>query len=212
MPRVTPILRRAHKAIEELDLLKVLQSEINHELSSHRFQTGESGSPEDFVLEWDSPKSQDVVLRKKCASGEEVAISALLGGDTFQGDGSFPREALVKICVKKPGLNSLLQFDCVASRKGGNESEFDIQNANYMHSPSSLDSSFYKGPPFSSLDPDLQHELKQYLATRGIGEDFINFLLLYLHRKEQGQYVNWLQKLKDIIGENSERHLHGAGF
>lgn len=38
MPRVTPILRRAHKAIEELDLLKVLQSEINHELSSHRFQ------------------------------------------------------------------------------------------------------------------------------------------------------------------------------
>lgn len=63
----------------------------------------------------------------------------------------------------------------------------------------------------SSLDPDLQHELKQYLATRGIGEDFINFLLLYLHRKEQGQYVNWLQKLKDIIGENSERHLHGAG-
>ncbi|CAI9779502.1 unnamed protein product [Fraxinus pennsylvanica] len=168
MPRVTPILRRARKAIQELDLLKVLQSEINHELSSNRFQTGESGSSKDFVLEWDSPQTQDVVLRKKCASGEEVAISALLGRETFQGDGILPREALIKICVKKPGLNSLLQFDCIASGKGGNESEFDIQNANYIHLPSCLGSSFYKGPPFSSLDADLQHELKQYLATRGI--------------------------------------------
>lgn len=204
MPRVTPILLRARKAIQELDLLKVLQSEINHELSSNRFQTGESGSSEDFVLEWDSPQTQDVVLRKKCASGEEVAISALLGRETFQGDGIFPREALIKICVKKPGLNSLLQFDCIASGKGGNESEFDIQNANYIHLPSLLGSSFYKGPPFSSLDPHLQHELKQYLATRGISEDFINFLLLHLHRKEQGQYVNWLQKLKDIMEKTTE--------
>ncbi|KAL2535032.1 Mitochondrial glycoprotein family protein [Abeliophyllum distichum] len=202
MPKLTPVLRSACKAIQELDLLKVLQSEISHELSSNRFQKDESDSSGDFVLDWDSPQSQDVVLRKKCASGEEVAVSALLGHDTFQGDGSFPREALIKICIKKPGLTSLLQFDCVASGKGGNQLEFDIQNANYIHSPSCLGSSFYKGPSFSSLDPDLQHELKQYLANRGIGEDFINFLILHLHRKEQGQYVNWLHKLKDMMREH----------
>lgn len=51
----------------------------------------------------------------------------------------------------------------------------------------------------SDLDPALQHELKQYLAARGIEEDFTNNLLLYLHKKEQGQYMGWLQKLKEMM-------------
>ncbi|KAG8371991.1 hypothetical protein BUALT_Bualt12G0021100 [Buddleja alternifolia] len=204
MPRVTQILRRARKAVHDFDLLKILESELNHELSSMRYQNDKIGSVGDFVLEWDSPSSQDVVLRKKCSSGEEVAVSALLGRDTFQGDGTLPREALMKICVKKPGLSSILQFDCVASNRGGNESEFEIQNANYLPSSSlsCLNSSTYRGPLFSDLDPALQDELKQYLAARGIEENFTNFLLLHLHKKEQSQYMVWLQKLKDMMIEH----------
>lgn len=38
MPRVTPILRRARKALQDSDLVKALQSEITHELSSTPFQ------------------------------------------------------------------------------------------------------------------------------------------------------------------------------
>ncbi|KAL0339696.1 UNVERIFIED_CONTAM: hypothetical protein Sradi_4486400 [Sesamum radiatum] len=184
MPRVTQVLRRARKAIEDLDLLKILESELSHELSSMRYQ------------------SQDVVLRKKCSSGEEVAVSALLGRDTFHGDGSLPAEALLKICIKKPGLSSILKFDCVASNKGGSEPEFDIQNAHYIPSSSRVDSSIYRGPLFSDLDPALQHELRQYLAARGIEENFTNSLLLHLHKKEQGQYMSWLQKLRDTMVEN----------
>ncbi|KAL3819767.1 hypothetical protein ACJIZ3_005672 [Penstemon smallii] len=202
MPRVTQVLRTARKAVRDLDLLKILESELNHELSSMRFQSDKIGSLGDFVLEWDSQQSQDVVLRKKCSSGEEVAVSALLGRDTYQGDGYLPREALMKICVKKPGLSSILQFDCVAFNKRGSESEFDIQNAHYIpSSSSSLHASNYRGPLFSDLDPALQQELKQYLAVRGIDDNFTNFLLLHLHKKEQGQYMNWLQKLKDMMVE-----------
>lgn len=200
MPRVTRVLQRARKAIEDLDLLKILESELNHELSSLRYQDDKVGFFGDFVLEWDSPQSQDVLLRKKCSSGEEVAVSALLGRDTFQGDGRFPREALLKICVKKPGLNSILQFDCVASNNGDSKAEIDIQTAHYIPSLSSLDSSsLYKGPEYSDLDPTLQQELKQYLTVRGIEENFTNSLLLLLHKKEQGQYMTWLQKLKDML-------------
>ncbi|KAI3471619.1 hypothetical protein Pfo_028269 [Paulownia fortunei] len=158
MPRVTKVLRRARKALEDLDLLKILESELNHELSSMRYQDDKIGSLGDFVLEWDSPQSQNV----------EVAISALLGRDTFQGDGRLPREALMKIC-----------FDCVASKKGGSEPDFDIQNAHYI--PSSL---------------------RQYLAARGIEENFTNSVLLHLHKKEQGQYMGWLQKLKNMMVEH----------
>ncbi|KAI3471704.1 hypothetical protein Pfo_028354 [Paulownia fortunei] len=202
MPRVTKVLRRARKALEDLDLLKILESELNHELSSMRYQDDKIGSLGDFVVEWDSPQSQDVVLRKKCSSGEEVAVSALLGRDTFQGDSRLPREALMKICVKKPGLSSILQFDCVASNKGGSEPDFDIQNAHYITSSSCLDSSIYRGPLFSDLDPALQHELRQYLAARGIEENFTNSVLLHLHKKEQGQYMGWLQKLKNMMVEH----------
>ncbi|XP_028061922.1 uncharacterized protein LOC114265341 isoform X3 [Camellia sinensis] len=148
MPRVTTLLRKGYKAIHDFDLLKALQSEIRHEQSSNHFQDNQSGSLGDFVLDWDSPQSQDVVLRKKCESGEEVAVSALLGPETYEGQSSFPREALMKVCVKKPGLSSILQFDCGAFGKGDGGSEFAIHNAYYIPSSTCLDSSIYKGPSF----------------------------------------------------------------
>ncbi|KAL7097851.1 hypothetical protein ACP275_10G169400 [Erythranthe tilingii] len=203
MPRVTQILRTARKSIQDLDLLKILESELNHELSSMRYQDDKIGSFGDFVMEWDSPKSQDIVLRKKCSSGEEVAVSALLGREAFQGGGRFPMEALMKICVKKPGLSSILQFDCVASNREGSESDIEIQSAHYFPSSSScLDSSIYRGPLFSDLDPVLQNELRKYLAARGIEDNFTNSLLLHLHKKEHGQYMGWLQKLKEMMVEH----------
>ena len=44
MPKASPILRKGQKALQDLNLLKILNSEITHELSSNRFQvyiTGE---------------------------------------------------------------------------------------------------------------------------------------------------------------------------
>ncbi|GMP97536.1 hypothetical protein CsSME_00045755 [Camellia sinensis var. sinensis] len=105
----------------------------------------------------------------------------------------------MKVCVKKPGLSSILQFDCGAFGKGDGGSEFAIHNAYYIPSSTCLDSSIYKGPSFSSLDPHLQDELKNYLVAKGIEDMFTNFVLLHLHRKEQGQYVKWLHKLEEIV-------------
>jgi len=202
MSRVTTVLRKSRKAIQDLDLLKVLHSEITHEHSSNPFQDKQSGSLGDFTLDWDSPKSQDVVLRKKSESGEEVAVSAMLGPEIDEGASSFPREALMKVCIKKPGLSSILQFDCGVSGKD-NGSEFDIHSAHYLPS-TSLDSSNYKGPSYSELDPNLQSELKRYLVSKGIEESFTNFLLLHLHRKEQGQYVNWLRKFEEMVARGDD--------
>lgn len=111
-------------------------------------QNDENGPLGDFVVDWDSPQSQDVVLRKKFESGEELAVSALLGHETFEEDSRFPREGLMKVCIKKPGLSSILQFDCGVSSKGKNGSEFAIHNAYYLQSSTSLGSSVYRGPLF----------------------------------------------------------------
>ncbi|KAK1574976.1 hypothetical protein Q3G72_001544 [Acer saccharum] len=157
IPRVSPILTKGLKAIEDLNLLKILHSEINHELSSNRFQGNQSGPLEGFEVEYDAPQSQDVVLRKKCESGEEVAVSALLGPETFAREGVYPREVLMKVCVRKPWLSSILQFDCTVVEKQVS-SEFYIQNAHYLQSSSCPRPTAYRGPIFCTLDAQLQEK------------------------------------------------------
>ncbi|XVE61107.1 hypothetical protein DITRI_Ditri06bG0013300 [Diplodiscus trichospermus] len=199
MLRATQILCKSRKVMEDLNLIEVLQSEISHELSSNYFQDTEGGSLGGFVVEWNSPQSQDVFLRGKSESGEEIAVSALLGKETYDNEGKFPREVLMKVCVRKPGLSSILQFDCGVSHKGVGRSHFNIHNAYYLQSSTIPSSSVYRGPSLSSLDPQLQEALKEYLVARGIGENLTNFLLLTLHKKELGQYLDWLQKLESFV-------------
>lgn len=205
MPRITTALMKLSRKCNS-NLLKVLQSESAHELSSNRFKNDKTEPLGDFVVDYDSPPSEDVVLRKKCDSGEELAVTALLGEDTTEDDDRLPREVLMKVCIKKPGLSSILQFDCGVLSKGEDGIEFDIRQAYYLPSASSLGSSLYRGPLFSTLDPQLQDELKQYLVTKGIGKSLTNFLLVHLHKKEQNQYENWLEKLKAYVaqGQGSE--------
>ncbi|KAI8562321.1 hypothetical protein RHMOL_Rhmol03G0027900 [Rhododendron molle] len=218
MPRISSVLRKGRKAIQELDLLKVLQSEIRHEHSSNPFQDSKSASLGDFKLDWDSPHSQDVVLRKKCESGEEVAVSALLGPRTYgeedEEESIFPREALMKVCIKKPGLSSILQFDCgVSGSNVGDWSSVYINGLHYLPS-TSLDCSIYKSPSYrhKELDPHLLIEIKTYLESKGIEESLTNFLLLHLHRKEQGQYVNWLRKLEEMVTQGDDGQTNAASY
>lgn len=53
----------------------------------------------------------------------------------------------------------------------------------------------------SSLDDQLQDALKEYLQSKGIGESLTNFLLYHLHKKEHGQYVNWLHILESHVAK-----------
>lgn len=56
----------------------------------------------------------------------------------------------------------------------------------------------------SDLDPDLRTAFDEYLKTR-LGGSLLKFLIEHMHRKEQNQYVNWLQKLQEMVsnGESS---------
>ncbi|KAK6941795.1 Mitochondrial glycoprotein [Dillenia turbinata] len=191
MVSIYTVLKRSNKALKDCNLHKVLQSEIQHEL--HLYQHVQSGSPGDFSLEWDSMRSQDVVLRRKSESGEEVAVSALLGPVIYKQEG-----------VHKPRLSSLLRFDCGVYDKGDGRSDFYICKAFYLQVLTSLDPSVYRGPLFSDLDPSLQDALKEYLSVSGVGEYLTNFLLAHLHKKEQDRYVNWLQKLNAMVTDGED--------
>lgn len=155
------------------------------------------------MLDWDSPHSKDVVLRKRCNSCEEIAVSAILGpASTYERGGTFPRDILMNVFVKKPALSSMLQFNCRAFEKSINEPDFDIKSAYYLASPRCLGSSIYRGPQFSELDPKLQDSIKDYLIDKGIKENLIMFLLHHLHRREQEQYINWLKKGESFVAKS----------
>ncbi|KAK7285636.1 hypothetical protein RJT34_20413 [Clitoria ternatea] len=195
-------LRKSVKSLQDLELLKLFKSEINFELSSNHFKNAPRGSPEEFVVDSGSPHTKDVILRRKFHSGEELAISAILGPPNYENDLVFPRDVFMKVCLKKPALSSILQFDCEVYEETSKGSEFDIHNAYYLRSPTCLTPSIYRGPLFSKLDEELQDALKEYLVAKGIGENLTNFLLHYLHNREQQQYVNWLKKGEAFVAKN----------
>ena len=111
-------------------------------------QSFESGSLGDFAVDYDSPRSKDVVLRRKFDSGEEVAVSALLGPPNCEKDLVFARDVFMKVCVKKPSFSPILQFDCKVYQDTDKGSEFNVNSAHYLRSPSCLSPSIYKGPLF----------------------------------------------------------------
>ncbi|KAK1317045.1 hypothetical protein QJS10_CPA05g00745 [Acorus calamus] len=175
------LLRKNFRTLKDGDLIHALQSEIAHELSSIPFENQRRGSLGDFAIEFDDPGSHDVVLKRRRAE-EEVAVSALLSPFVLPVETSleFPRWVSMKVCLRKPGFEPVLQFDCNVSGKSG----FAVWGASCRPSPGRVGISDYRGPVFRSLDLQLQEALKDYLIDRGINEDLTDFLLLHLHKKE----------------------------
>lgn len=57
----------------------------------------------------------------------------------------------------------------------------------------------YPGPPFGSLDEDLQLILERYLEERGITQAMAVFVPDYMDVKEQREYQNWLKNVRDFV-------------
>ena len=96
--------------------------------------------PSGFSLEHDAPRSQDVLLRRRDAgSGEDVAVSALLGPLRFSGEEEDPeREVRMKVCVQKPAFGPVVRFDCcvfdTSAGEGEELSDFDVKGVWYHSS------------------------------------------------------------------------------
>lgn len=95
--------------------------------------------PSDFSLEYNAPRSQDVLLRRRDASSnEEVVVSALLGPLQFYGEESPSQEVRMKVCVKKPAYGPVVRFDCCVFDRsvnvGGTSSDFYVRGAWYHSS------------------------------------------------------------------------------
>lgn len=57
----------------------------------------------------------------------------------------------------------------------------------------------YAGPPFGSLDEDLQILMERFLEERGVTQALAVFVPDYMDVKEQKEYLGWLEGVKKFI-------------
>jgi complement component 1 Q subcomponent-binding protein len=60
-------------------------------------------------------------------------------------------------------------------------------------------SEVYPGPPFGSLDDDLQILMERFLEERGVNSAMAIFVPDYVDVKEQREYLKWLSNVKGFI-------------
>ncbi|KAK5625104.1 hypothetical protein RRF57_000820 [Xylaria bambusicola] len=109
----------------------------------------------------------------------------------------------LNIVVEKPNKGAL-NIEAVA-QDGAIlvENFYYYKDAKMAHSssPDAVHSAHdvYAGPPFGSLDEDLQLLVERYLEERGISSAMAVFVADYMDAKEQREYQSWLNNIKDFV-------------
>jgi complement component 1 Q subcomponent-binding protein len=111
----------------------------------------------------------------------------------------------LSIVVEKPGKASgALNIDATAQ-----DGHIVVENLFYyddakvakVESPEAAQkrADVYPGPPFGSLDDDLQVLMERFLEERGITQALAIFVPDYVDVKEQREYTRWLNNVKAFI-------------
>lgn len=134
--------------------------------------------------------------------GKQLAEAEAEEGIEEESEGSVP--CRLNIVVEKPNKGAL-NIEAVA--QDGSiivENFYYYKDAKMAHSSSAEAvhgaGDVYPGPPFGSLDEDLQLLMERYLEERGISQPMALFVADYLDVKEQREYEAWLKNIKDFVG------------
>lgn len=109
------------------------------------------------------------------------------------------------ITIEKPGKTSgVMTIDATAANGGivvDNMHYFDDAKIAKVESPEAAHkrAEIYPGPPFGTLDDDLQVMVERYLEERGISQTLAVFVPDYVDVKEQKEYLRWLANVKGFI-------------
>jgi complement component 1 Q subcomponent-binding protein len=120
-------------------------------------------------------------------------------------DGEVVPPVRLSIVVEKPGKGSgALSIEATAQ-----DGEISVDNVHYYPEAkqafaSSAEASHgraqvYPGPPFGTLEEDLQVLVEQYLEERGVTPALAVFAPEYVNWKEQQEYVAWLKNVKSFV-------------
>ncbi|KAI1325554.1 mitochondrial glycoprotein [Xylariaceae sp. FL0255] len=123
--------------------------------------------------------------------------------DMGESEGEAAPPCRLNIVVEKPGQGAL-NIEALA-QEGAIivENFFYYKDAKMAHStdPEAIHAAedVYPGPPFNTLDEDLQIMMERYLEERGITQAMAVFVPDYMDVKESREYQTWLNNLKNFV-------------
>ena len=110
---------------------------------------------------------------------------------SYEGTGSG-----INFTVRVQKDDSAILFKCVAT-----STEIAIKNVNFSEKPGLSVHETYSGPQFYQLDDDLQAAFYEYLGARSIDEDLSYFIVEHSQRREQKEYLRWLELLHSFTAK-----------
>ncbi|KAK5662581.1 hypothetical protein OQA88_8494 [Cercophora sp. LCS_1] len=109
----------------------------------------------------------------------------------------------LNVVVEKPNKGALAIEAVAQDGAIVVENLFYYEDAKLAHSPNAeaahAAQNVYPGPPFGSLDEDLQILMERYLEDRGITQSLATFVPDYMDMKEQKEYIAWLNNVKGFV-------------
>jgi complement component 1 Q subcomponent-binding protein len=135
--------------------------------------------------------------------GKRIAEAEAEEGMEDGEEGEPPVPARLNIVVEKPNKGAL-NIEAIAQ-----DGTILVENFYYYKDPKMAHSStpeavhaaedVYPGPPFGSLDEDLQIMMERFLEERGVTQAMAVFVPDYMDVKEQREYQSWLKNVKDFV-------------
>ncbi|KUI58239.1 hypothetical protein VP1G_05518 [Cytospora mali] len=209
----TSLLRRSPAGTVDSELSAKLTSEIQFE-AEMKENDPQPVSVKDFLENGpfevqDTPGMQDVVLTRTYGNEKITVTFSIADIATAEEDDMFRDEAALDdedVSARDPDApgKGALNIEAVAQ-----EASVIVENMYYYHdaaiahsaSPEAVHKSrdVYPGPPFGTLDEDLQLLMEQYLDERGINSTLALFVPEYMDMKEQREYLSWLNNVKGFV-------------
>ncbi len=151
----------------------------------------------------EDPALSDEDLDGNASASQDGRAAELAEEEDFEGNNEAAVPCRLNIVVEKPGKGAL---NIEATAQDGNiavENLYYFNDANLAHGKTAdvahAAQDIYPGPPFGSLDEDLQILLERYLEERGITQALAVFVPDYMDVKEQKEYLAWLDNVKGFV-------------
>ncbi|OTA80243.1 hypothetical protein M434DRAFT_401845 [Hypoxylon sp. CO27-5] len=156
--------------------------------------------PDDLYND-DSPLGDEDIESPEGQRSSQAENEEGLGDDMEDNEPAVP--CRLNIVVEKPGKGAL-NIEALAQ-----DGQILVENFYYFKDPklahgetaelAHAAQDVYPGPPFGSLDEDLQILMERYLEERGITTALAVFVPDYMDIKEQREYQEWLTNVKDFV-------------
>ncbi|KXJ90174.1 mitochondrial glyco protein [Microdochium bolleyi] len=149
--------------------------------------------------------NEDSALGDEELPGNESAAEAEEAGAEGE-EPETPIPCRLNVVVEKGSGKGCLNIEAIAQ-----DGQIMVENFYYFSDPKIAHSAdataahaandVYPGPPFGSLDEDLQMLMERYLEERGVNQALAIFVPDYMDVKEQREYQAWLKDVKSFIDE-----------